>query len=136
MARDPTLPLRQAVITALRADADLAALLPAERIYGERTPSEVTWPFVRYGQTDVGQVSGRLPLHVFSKSQFTDEAAEIAAAIVNALDGKALDLGSGRRATPVWPENGGTQIIPDAAEADAWHAIIRFDVAVPRSCPA
>lgn len=96
----------------------------------------MVWPFVRYGQTDVGQVDGRLPIHAFSKPQggFTDEVAEIAAAIVAALDGKRLILSDGRKATLTWPESGGTQIIPDGAEADAWHAIVRFDVAIPRSC--
>jgi hypothetical protein len=134
MAVDPTLPLRQAVIRTLRADDALTALLPAERIYGERSPAELTWPFVRYGQADIGQVGGSLPIHVFSKQQFTDEAASIASAIVDALDGRSLALDGGRKATLTWPEASGTQIIPDSAEADAWHAIIRFDVMIPRAC--
>lgn len=138
MASDPTLPLRQAVITLLRADGALIALgdpaLTADRIYGERSPSKLTWPFVRYGQSNIGQTGGTLPLHAFSKAKFTDEAAEIADRIVQLLDGAILDLGGGRKATLSWPEDGGTQIIPDAAEADAWHAIIRFEVAIPRIC--
>lgn len=141
MASDPTLPLRQAVVTDLRADAALMALgtpplSTGDRIYGERTPATLVWPFVRYGQADVGQTQARLPLHVFSKSQYTDEVAAIAAGIVARLDGRTLELGDGRRVTFNWPEAGGTQIISDAAEADAWHAIVLFDVTIPRTCPA
>jgi len=134
MASDPTLPLRQAVITKLRADPDLIGLVPAERVYGERSPAKLTWPFVRYGQSLIGQTGGVLPIHIFSKQNFTDETAEIADAIVDALDDISLDLGNGRRATLRWPEQGGTQIIADAAEADAWHGIVRFEVAIPRAC--
>jgi hypothetical protein len=134
MAKDPTLPLREAVIQRLRADPDLIALVPEARVYGERSPSELNWPFVRYGQSLIGQTGGTLPIHIFSKQTFTDETAEIADAIVGALDDAALDLGGGRKAVLKWPEDGGTQIIADAAEADAWHGIVRFEVAIPRTC--
>lgn len=136
MASDISLPLRQAIVTRLRADPNVTAVIPAAQVYGERTPATLTWPFVRYGQSDVGQTSGSVPLHVFSKAEFTDEAATIAAAIVESLDGKRLDLGDGRKADLNWPEAAGTQIIPDGDEADAWHAIVRFNVTVPRTCPA
>jgi hypothetical protein len=134
MASDPTLPLRQAVIQRLRADPDLIAIVPASRVYGERSPSELTWPFVRYGQSLIGQAGGTLPIHIFSKQNFTDETAEIADAIVESLDDASLDLGDGRKAVLKWPEQGGTQIIADGAEADAWHGIVRFEVTIPRLC--
>ena len=130
---DLTLPLRQAIVSLLRTDTDLTALVPAERVYGERSPASPTFPFVRYGVSDIGATGGATSLHVFSKSGFTDQAANIAARIVEALDGKTLATGS-RKVTLTWPERNGTQIIPDSAEADVFHAIVRFDVSAPRAC--
>lgn len=133
MASDPTLPLRQAIVAHLRADSAMTAVLAADHLHGERTPATVEWPFVRYGQAEIGQTGGFVPLHAFSKATFTDEVATIAAALVASLDGVTLILTDGRKATLDW---GGTQVIPDAAEADAWHAIVRMGVTVPRTCPA
>ncbi len=139
MASDPTLLVRRAVVTHLRADPTVNTLGSPPlgiRIYGEKAPATLTWPFVRYGQSDFGQTRGVVPIHVFSKASFTDEAAGIAAAIVASLDGRTLELSDSRKITFNWPEVGGTQVIPDAAEASAWHAIVRFDVTIPRLCPA
>lgn len=134
MARDTSLPLRQAVVTALRADTSLTALVPAERNYGMRSPATLTWPFTRYGSPDAlpfraqcidGATIG-FTVHAFSKQTFEDECANINAAVSASLDGKVLDLG-GLKAHVVWR---GSQIIPDAAEADAYHGVNSFEATV------
>lgn len=137
MANDPTLPLRQAVIAVLRADANLTAKVPADRVYGMRSPATLTWPFTRYGPPDTlpfratcldGATIG-FAIHSFSKAQFEDECASINAALSAALDGKALELEGlgGATAHIDWR---GSQILPDAAEADAYHGIVRFEATV------
>lgn len=137
MARDTSLPLRQAVIETLRADDDLVALVPEERNYGMRTPASSDWPFTRYGSSDALPFRAQctdgaaisFTIHSFSKQQFEDEAATINAAVSAALDGATLALGGDFEATAhiKWT---GSQIIPDAAEAAAWHGINRFEATV------
>lgn len=135
MARDFHLPLREAIITALTADESVTDKVPAERVYGMRQPAQTQWPFTRYGQPD-SRAAGlgediSVSLHGFSKAAYENECAEIMAALVNSLDGRVLSLDDGS-------ENGvkahlnwrGTQIIPDAAEANAWHGIARFDATI------
>ena len=134
MARDTSLALRQAVIATLRGNGQLTAIVPAARNYGMRSPAEPTWPFTRYGAPDAlplraqcldGATIG-FSVHGFSNEQFEDECANINAAVSAALDDKVLDLG-GPKAHVIWR---GSQIVADAAEADAWHGINRFEAAV------
>jgi hypothetical protein len=135
MANDPTLALRQAVIVTARADTDLIALVPAERNYGMRSPPDPAYPFTRYGSPDalpfraqcIDGASIAFMTHTFSQGEFEDECAAINAAYSKALDGQVLALDGGGRATIIWK---GSQIIPDAAEADVWHGINRFEATV------
>lgn len=139
MSVAPILGLRKAIITHLRADASVTSLgtpALAARIYGERTPAEKVWPFVRYGQSDaLAGYEITAPIHVFSKAEFTDEVAQIAEAIGNSLDpddrGLVLVLSDGRLARLRYL---GHQVIPDAAEATAWHAIVRIGANVVKEC--
>lgn len=129
MALDLSLPLRQAIVTALRADTGLTAI--TERIYGERVLADPTFPFVRYGVSDTVPQRGacwdgsriNVPIHSFSKADFTDEVAQMNAAVALALDGKVLALDGGK-AHLRWT---GSRIIPDASEASAWHGIVSFE---------
>lgn len=134
MARDLSLQLREAIITRLRADAQLIALVPPARIYGMRQPATTLWPFTRYGSTDTkpalaqcwdGQVVN-LTLHAFSKAQYEDEVAQISSAIAEALGGAVLTLedAEASKAHLRWRQS---QIVPDAAEASAWHGIVRLE---------
>lgn len=138
MKAAPILEVRRAIVTRLRADASVTALgSPAlgQRIYGERTPATLTWPFVRYGQSDAVSSLGydiTAPIHVFSKAAFTDEAGDISEAIGASLDNLVLTL-DGRKA---YLQYLGHQIIPDAAEADAWHGVVRIGARVAAECPA
>lgn len=128
----PILGLRRAIVSHLRADATVTALVPAARLYGERVPAEPDWPFMRYGQSDAGPGFEIVaPIHVFSKAEFPDEAAEIGEAIGASLENRTLTLGDGRRAHLRWLSG---QIIPDAAEASAWHAIVRIGATVAAEC--
>lgn len=123
--------LRRAVITQLRADTDLIALVPAAQNYGMRPPAELTWPFTRYGVPDEQALAVScwdgsdvaFTVHSFSKAEFEDQCANINAAIVAALNGVVLVLAGNVKAWPVWL---GSQIIQDGDEAGAWHGINRF----------
>lgn len=137
MAKDTTLPLRQAIVTRLKADEALTLLIDGDSIYGMRTPASLTWPFIRYGTPNTlptratcwdGAVI-RVPIHAFSKAEYEDEAAGIIAAVAKSLDGAvmALDAGFGATAHLKWR---GTQVLPDAAEAGAWHAFADFEATV------
>jgi hypothetical protein len=135
--RDLSLPLREAIITRLRADAPLLALVPSARIFGMRQPSTVQWPFTRYGATDTvprlsscsaGQIV-TLTLHAFSKQEYEDECAQISSAIAGALDGAVLILDD-EASTMAHLRWRGSQIIPDSAEASAWHGVARFEATI------
>lgn len=137
MSVAPILGLRKAIVTHLRADTIVTTLgSPAlgARIYGERTPATLTWPFVRYGQSDARRgFEITAPIHVFSKATHTDEVAAIAEAIGNSLDGVVLTLADGRKARLLYISH---QVFPDAAEASAWHALVRVDANVVLECAA
>lgn len=133
MARDQSLLLRQAVITHLRGDNDLTDLVPEERVYGMRTPGTIEWPFTRYGTPDTTPQratcwdgsSVNVVLHAFSKQDYEDEVADILAALVAALGDAVLTLDdSTTKAHFRWV---GSTIVPDVAEASAWHGIARFE---------
>jgi hypothetical protein len=137
MARDTSLQLRQAVIETLRADTVLTNLVPEDQNYGMRTPAKLAWPFTRYGAPDAVPFKGQcldgavisFSIHSFSKETFEDELADINFAVSSALDGVTLALGGDFSADAHirWV---GSQIIPDAAEASAWHGINRFEATV------
>lgn len=135
IAIDPTLPARQATVSHLRADTGVTSKPIGERIYGERPPSKKTWPWALY-VADFGQTGGSIAIHVFSKAKFTDEVAEIMAAIVTSLGAAVIEMDDGRKLHLQYPDFGGSQILSDAAEADAWHGIVRFDAFIPRECAA
>lgn len=119
-----SLSLRQAIVQRLRADTDLTALVPSERIYGLRSPATLIWPFIRYGAPDETPIrlgtQLRVTLHAFSKAQFEDEASNIVAALQTSLEDAVIDLDGGLKAYLAYV---GSQILADGAEADAWHGI-------------
>jgi hypothetical protein len=132
MSVAPILGLRRAIVTHLRADTAVTSTAVGSRIYGEKVPAQPTWPFVRYGVSDAQPgFDISVPIHIFSKDDFTDDVNGIAERIGNSLDDKVLTLGDGRRAFPVWA---GVRLAGDADEASAWHSTVLFDVRVPRDC--
>jgi hypothetical protein len=134
-ARRPlhSLTLRQQSILRLRADADLIAIgSPAigSRIY-ETPPSTVTWPWVRYGGPDETPVRKgskvRFTIHTFSKTDFSDECANMNAAVQAGLEDAVIDLEPGVTARLVWE---GSQILPDPEEAGAYHGVNGFTATI------
>lgn len=135
MALDPSLALRQAIVTTLKADAGLLAMVAAGQIFGEQTDSMPDRPFVRYGEDDAQPLRSScwdganvdFPVHSFSAEKFTDQVKGMNAAIAAALDGAVLDLGDGLLARVYWL---GSQVIRDGSDPNAWHGIARFQAAI------
>lgn len=133
-----SLDLRRAIVRMLRADGDLSALgsPPLEqRIYGRRQPDRIVWPFLRVSIiTETPTRSGttaRLTVHSFSKGEFDDEIETINAAVQAALGDATVALDDDRTAFMLWRSS---QVIPDAAEASAWHGLNDFDALVEGAC--
>jgi hypothetical protein len=131
-----SLRLRQVTVQHLRADADLIAigappLSQDERIYGRRQPAELVWPFVRVSVADEAPLRRgtdiRLTVHSFSKAQFDDECETLNQAIQTSLEDAVLELSPAYKAFVTW---NGSQVIPDAAEADAWHGVNTFTATI------
>lgn len=132
MSVAPILALRKAIVAHLRADTTVTNTAVGQRIYGERTPAEPQWPFVRYGVSDaVGGFEVNVPLHIFSKADYTDDVNAIAQAIGDSLEGKALTLGDSRKAYLTWA---GVRVMEDGAQAGAWHSIVTIAARIPRDC--
>lgn len=135
MAKDLSLPLREAIVTHLKDDGVFTALVPAGSIHGMRQPADATWPFTRYGSPDTRSfkascIDGSIvdvTLHVFSKDTFEDECAQILAGMSSSLDGAVLTLTGGHRAHVRWKSS---QIIPDASEASAWHGLAHIEATI------
>ncbi len=134
MANDPSLALREAVVTKLRTVSALTTI--TERIYGEQ-PSDTLpeRPFTRYGVdliTPIASACGdgadvEFPIHSFSTAKYTDQVRQMNAAVATGLDGLVLTLEGGMRATLVWL---GSTVNRDAGDPTAWHGIARFRATV------
>lgn len=130
---DLTLPLRRAVITHLKTDPAITALV-GQRVYNE-TPADPVWPFILYGnpfssayeQSCADGIEAELTIHAFAKGPTSDAASGIAAAIVKSLtDGPVFDPAGDVRADAFEWER--TQTIRDSDEKSAYHAIVDFTV--------
>lgn len=131
MSVAPILALRRAIITHLRADSSVTSTALGTRIYGERAPAIPTWPFMRYGISDaVPGYEITVPLSIFSKADYTDEAAAIGEAIGASLDSKAMVLGDGRVAHLRYR---GMRLLVES-DGEGWHAIVTIAARVERDC--
>lgn len=129
-----SLRLRQATVAFLRSDSDLITAGEPDvsnRIYGRRVPPAPTWPFLRVNVALEGPLRKgtivRVTVHTFSKAQFDDEAETLNAIVQRALEDKVLELGPGTKAFMAWLSS---QVLPDGAEADAYHGINSFDATI------
>lgn len=127
---DPSLAVRGQIIAALKADAQLTAIVPAARIYPRKVPASPTWPFIRLGVltatplrldcTDGAEVTGAV--HCFVKAvpgSIPDPEAlamTINSHVARVLD--ALEDGAVSQA----------QVIEDGAEADAYHGFVQIGI--------
>ena len=128
--------VRRAVLSTLKADAPLTAIVPAARIYGQSTPSAPVWPFIKLGgpQTLPRRAAGMpfsgvvtFDVHAFAKPRLSgtaiaetaeDYAGRIGAAIESVLDSARLALEGGGYAGLRLSE---MRLLQDADEADAYH---------------
>lgn len=141
--KDSSLPVRKAILKALKADNAVKVLVPASRIYPPQTPAEPIWPFIRYGiPSDLPfRASGLdgstivVAIHAFAKGPGEDAAAAIKATIARALDGGegkglTLDLVDADYPATAHVLVTGGQLLRDTDEADAWHGIVNLEIAV------
>lgn len=138
---DYALPVRRAVLPALKANAGVTALIPAASLYPSTVPTSRTFPFGRYGQpiltpfraSGLNSSAMRFAYHAFTKPLYNssnqmlataeDQCGKMAAAIKDALDGRTLPIEGGMRVTLTWL---GSNCLMDGDEADAWHAVVNF----------
>jgi hypothetical protein len=129
MSVAPILGLRRAIVSHLRADVAVTSTSVGQRIYGERTPATLTWPFARYGVSDASGEDIIVPVHIFSKDAFTDDVNAIAEAIAGSLDERTLALGDDRRAYIAWETS---RLV--ASDEHEWHSIVTFSARIPKDC--
>lgn len=134
---EPTLAVRVALIEALKADGALTAIV-GQRIYPSKTPTPIEWPFIRIdGLTSApfradggsgGDVDGNI--NCFVKVTVGTPDPEAACSIINAhvvrivdaLEHVALEDNLDMAVATT-----SAQIIPDFAEADAFHGLVSFE---------
>lgn len=132
---DPSLAVRGKLLRALREDAGLTAIIPAERIYKADPPADAVWPYVLLGELittpqrlDGGSgavVSGAV--HCYTKATDGPQAdamtinAHVARILdgIDAIDADELDLGI---------HVTGSQVVRDGAEASARHGFVQYSV--------
>lgn len=117
---DLTLETRRSII------AHLTPRITGAGVYGEFTPANVAWPFIRYNSTTTpyedschdGSVI-LVDLHVFANGPSTDAvlllARQVIAAMATWTDGEAT-----------WTGNIGP--LADNPEASKWHVVIQYRV--------
>jgi len=133
---DPSLSVRGKIIAALKADAQLTAVVPAARIYPGKSPASPTFPFIRVpmligtvAELDGGSGSDQSGvIHCFTKLVTGVPDPEAQAATINAhivrivsgIDDVTLADGESLGVHAVQ-----TQVLEDSAEADAYHGIVQ-----------
>lgn len=135
--------VRRAVLTRLKADAALTALVPAGSIYPQAVPNEPAWPFVKLGPTGTLRlraacVNGGLvtvDVHAFARARVSggqvvetaeDHASRIGAAIETALANNRITLEGGATADI---ELGDIRLLQDQ-EPDAFHWFAQLNARV------
>lgn len=135
MARDNTLAVRKGILTLLKADPAVTAIVSAAQVYTQVATNPV-WPFIRYGTPSVLPIRAScldgmemlVAVHGFAGPRKSggvvvetaeDRASRLGSAIARALDGKRFDLTNGY-ARIEWR---GGQLLIDGAEADAFHTV-------------
>lgn len=132
MANDPSLALRQEVVTLLRATPGLISITTADKVFGEQPEPVPERPFARFGVDEIlprrpscwdGAVI-EFPIHSFSRKKFSDEVRQMNAAVAMALDEATIEVDDdGTKATLQWL---GSTVNRDAADPKGWHGIARF----------
>ena len=137
---DDLLAIRRAILTTLKADVGVKALVPTTRIYPQASSDTTqTWPFIIYGSPTAVPIRAAcvrgtevtVAVHTFAKPRLQgtqvveaaeDHAARIGRAVVLALDGKRPALDSGYVSLLFTS----SQLLIDGGEKDAFHHVANF----------
>lgn len=137
MSGDATRAVRRAVLTQLKADAAVTALIPAARIFPPKRPAKPERPFAGYTNviatplraTCLDGQTVRFRVQAFDGSSADDTASNMADAIAASLDGAVLALEGGGKAHVQLLD---TIVGQDGNEASSWAATLRFEATVVR----
>lgn len=144
MAGDLIRPVRRAVLTRLKGDAGVTALVPAASLFPSTTPAERPWPFGRLDgfrstPIDLSCTAGAavaFASHFFARARVVngaevetaeDFASRIASAAKLALHNRRLPIEGGASALV---RVRSVQLLQDGEEASAYHAILACDARV------
>lgn len=127
---DQWLPLRKAWVAHLLATSAITDIV-GQKIFGGQPTPLPSKPFIRIGPQISAPFSGygwrgsahRLTTHCFASGPFSDQAAQIAAAVVASANDfyiASLDI--------VDLQWAGTNTIPDSGSPSDWHAIVDFAI--------
>lgn len=129
---DHSLPVREAVIQALRADAGIQAIV-GQRVY-ESVPDDILMPYIRYGvpiirpfeATGIGGIDMDATIHAFDNSADTDRVMRLMEAIRACLQEQELTLAGG--AVHYWTTWTGSALLEDGTGKTSRHGIVSFNV--------
>jgi hypothetical protein len=117
---DLTLETRQSII------AHLTPRITGAGVYGEFTPANVPWPFIRYSSTTTPYEDScsdgstiLVDLHVFANGPSTDAVLRLAKQVIAAMS-------SWTEGESTWLGNVGP--LADNPEASKWHVVVSFRV--------
>lgn len=129
--------VRRAVLPTLKADATLTAMVVASSIHPSTVPAGSPWPFTRFDGANSTPLADFLRgrevsfmIHAFAKPRYSgqamtetaeDHAARITSAVNSVLHRNRFTLPGGATfAVRV----SSSRLMPDGAEADAYHGIV------------
>lgn len=137
---DLILPVRAAMMSALKADAGVTTLVAKAQVYPGTVPADRPFPFTRFASmiaspflaSGLDSSSFRITIQAFSKGQYSgntltlpaeDHVINIGSAIKTALHGATLTLSTGGKLRLQW-----VQSLPmvDGDEQGAWMNSIIF----------
>ena len=137
MSRDTSFPARRAILTALKLDASVTVLVPAERIFPSQVPQQPTWPFVRYGPaSQLPFLASRWTARRSLSRSMPSRRAQVrtrshaSLRLLQRLDGLDLELTEAPFPAHMTVRRDGTQILADPSEPNAWHAVVNLQVDV------
>jgi hypothetical protein len=127
---------RKAILSTLKADAPLIAIVPAADIHSQRVPAVPAWPFIKLGPPSTIPLRGScirggvvtLAVHAFAKPRISGETeietaedycGRIGSAIEAALDGARIDTST----VKIGVKLSDMRLLVDGAEADAFHYV-------------
>jgi hypothetical protein len=138
MAKISNIGVRRAIVAKLETISALTSVVPATRIYGQRSPAGPVWPFVKCGvPIDQPRRAGAcmdgqtilVAIHAFAKGADEEVVEAVGTQIAEGLDGAVLPLTSPHTGyARVRYVGGRTQ--QDDADARSWHRISNFEIRV------